>query len=387
MLRQNGFEGAITLLGEEPLAPYQRPPLSKAWLKGEVTGDDLELRPRQFYEDANIKLRTGVRVHSLDRERKMVVLQESQAESFDVAILATGALPIRLPVPGADLQGVLTLRTAQDAQAIKNALGLGRRIAVIGGGYIGLEVAASAVSLGGQAVVLERAPQLLARSASATIADFYLGYHRARGVDVHLNAEVVGFEGSMGRVTGVRLASGEIAPCDVALVGVGVRPNADLAQAAGIACDRGVLVNGFSQTSDPSVYAVGDCSRRPSPLYGRMICPESVPSALEQAKQAAAHISGKPAPSPEVPWNWSDQFDIKLQVAGFAFEANQHVVRGDPSAARFAVFHLQSGRLLQVEAINSPAEFMAGRQLILRQARLDPAKLADVTVPMTQVAA
>lgn len=386
LLRQHGFAGRIALLGEEPELPYQRPPLSKAWLKGEADADALALKPADFYAEAGIDLRIGTPVERLDRSNRRVALRGGGSLSYDLAILATGARPIRLQVPGADLTGVLELRTSADAEALKRVLGPGRRTVVVGGGYIGLEVAASAVTLGGSAAVLERASRLLARSASAPIARFFQDRHEANGVRVRVNAEVVGFEGAGGRVTGVRLASGEIEACDLVVVGVGVLPNIDLARAAGLVCDRGIVVDDRAQTSDPRVYAIGDCTVRPAPLYGRMVCPESVPSALEQAKQAAAHIAGRDAPAIEVPWNWSDQYDVKLQVAGFPFDVDELVIRGDPSSGRFAVFHLGAGKVRQVEAINAAPEFMAGRQLILRQSPVEGRRLADVAVSMKEVA-
>lgn len=387
LLRQYGVRGDIVLLGAEDDPPYQRPPLSKAWLKGEADADALTLRPRDFYAAAQIELRTGTRVARLDCAKGAVVLDDGETLAADRFILATGARPIALRAPGADLSGVLALRTTLDAEALKARLGPGRRAVIVGGGYIGLEVAASARALGGEATVLERAPRLLARSASPQIAEFYERYHRARGVRIELNAEVVGFEGdASGAVTGVRLGTGELVPCDVAIVGVGVHPDTTLAAAAGLACDRGVLVDEHAQTSHVGIYAIGDCTQRPSPIYGRLVCPESVPNALEQAKQAAAHIAGRPAPAPEVPWNWSDQYDLKLQVAGFAFDVDQVVVRGEPDQSSFAVFHLSKGRIRQVEAVNAGPEFMAGRQLIQRQAFVDPARLSDAAVSMKAVA-
>jgi len=385
LLRQHQSDGRIIVLGDEAVPPYQRPPLSKAWLKGDADEESLALRPVEFYVEANIDLRLGARVETLDVEAGRVLV-DGQSLAFDQAIIATGARPIQLQIPGADLIGVQTLRTTLDAETLKTRIGPGQRVVVVGGGYIGLEVAASAHALGAQAIVVERAPRLLARSASPQVADFYLTYHRARGVDVRLNAQVVGFEGRDGQVTGVTLADGEVIACDVVVVGVGVLPNIELAKAAGLACGRGVVVDGDARTSTPGVYAIGDCTERPYALYERWLCPESVPSALEQAKQAAAHIAGKPTPAPETPWNWSDQFDLKLQVAGFALDIDQVVVRGDPESGSFAVFHLKQDVLRQVEAINAPPEFMAGKQLIQRQTPVDPARLADPNVSMKAVA-
>lgn len=385
LLRQSGCAEPIVMLGEEVLPPYQRPPLSKGWLKGQTNGEGLALRPAQFYAANGIELRLGARVEKIELDRRQVVLKNGENLSYATLILATGARPIRLPVPGADLGGVLTLRTAEDADILKAEIKPGRRVAIVGGGYIGLEVAASVVALGGTAVVIERASRLLARSASEPVADFYKRYHEARGVDVRVNAEVVAIQGNHGRVTGVQLACGTLEPCDVVLVGIGVIPNVELAKAAGLQCDRGIIVDQHGCTSAPNIYAIGDCTSRPS-IYGRRVCPESVASAIEQAKQVAANITGHAAPAAEVPWNWSDQYDLKLQVAGFAFDVDETVVRGNPGEASFAVFHLMNQRVRQVEAINAPPEFMAGRLLIAQQTQVDVAKLADRNVPMRAVA-
>jgi 3-phenylpropionate/trans-cinnamate dioxygenase ferredoxin reductase subunit len=377
-LRAYGFEGAVTLIGEEPIPPYQRPPLSKAWLKGEADEEALTLKPA---------LRLGVRATAIDRAAKTVVIEGGEALGYDVLILAMGARPRRLALPGADLKGILVLRTAADAEALKLALGPGKRIAVVGGGYIGLEVAASARALGAEAVVIEREPRLLARTACPALSDFFEGYHRGRGVDFELGALVEGFEGAGGHVSGVMLEDGRVIACDVALVGVGAAPNDELARAAGLKCETGVVVDEAARTSDPAVFAIGDVSLRPLPLYGRLFRPESVPSALEQAKQAAAAITGRAPPAPEVPWNWSDQYDLKMQLAGLAFDPDETLIRGDPASAHFAVFHLKQGRLLAVEAINAPAEFMGGKQLIASGKPVARERLADPAVSMKEVAA
>jgi 3-phenylpropionate/trans-cinnamate dioxygenase ferredoxin reductase subunit len=282
---------------------------------------------------------------------------------------------------------VFELRSAADAEALKAALTPGRRLAVIGGGYIGLEVAASARALGCEAVVLERECRLLARVASEPLSDFFHAYHTARGVGFELGCAVEAVEGQGGHVTGVRLGDGRTVGCDAVLVGVGAQPNIELAQAAGLTCGNGIVVDLQARTSDPAVFAIGDCTFRPLPLYGVDFRLESVPNALEQARQAASAIAGRPAPAPETPWFWSDQYDLKLQIAGLAFEPDQRVIRGDVDQARFAVFHLAEGRIMAVEAVNAPAEFMGGRLLIQRKAQVDPARLADVTVSMKEVAA
>ena len=392
LLRQYGYAGAITLVGDEPIAPYQRPPLSKAWLKGEANADDLMLKEPEFYPEQTIDLRLSTRVSRIDRAAKTVVLESGEALAYDGVIIATGARARPLPVPGADLAGVLVLRTAADAEHLKAAIGPGKRLAIIGGGYIGLEAAASARALGAEAVVIEREPRVLARVACEALSDFFQIYHRARGVTFELNAGVAAIEGppskgNGGHVTGVRLTDGRLIACDAALVGVGAMPNVELARDAGLDCVDGVVVDLEARTSDRAIFAIGDVTHRPMPLYDRMFRLESVPNALEQAKQAAAAITGRPGPAPETPWFWSDQYDLKLQIAGLPFDADDIVVRGDPASARFAVFHLKAGRLLAVEAVNAPPEFMAGKQLIGSRRPVARDRLADTSISMKEVAA
>lgn len=383
-LRQLGFAGDITLIGEEPLLPYQRPPLSKAWLHGETDGDLLALRPALFYEEQRVKVHTSTKICSIDRVAQIVHLENGESLSYDVLVLATGARPIRLE--STELEGLHVLRTAADAERLKVDLGQGRRLAVIGGGYIGLEVAASTVKLGGQAIVLERSHRLLARSGSEIVANFYREYHERRGVSMLFDVSVKGFEDKSGRVSGVKLSDGRTIACDSALVGIGITPNENLAVEAGLQCERGIVVDIDARTSDPKIFAIGDCAKRPMPYYGCTLCPESVPNALEQAKQAAAAILGLARPAPEVPWNWSDQYDLKLQIAGLPVDVDRTVVRGDIATARFAVFHLQDDKIQQVEAVNSPPEFIVGKQLIAKRTVIDPRKLADINIPMREIA-
>lgn len=388
LLRQYGYGGSITLIGDEPIPPYQRPPLSKAWLKGEADADSLALKPASFYAEHGIDLRMGVSATAIDRTAKTVTLSDGETVPYDVLILATGARARKLPIPGADLAGVMSLRSAADAEQLKASLGRGRRLAVIGGGYIGLEAAASARALGAEAVVIEREAQILARVAKEPLTSFFADYHKAHGVTFELSASVEGFEGKDGHVTGVRLAGGRVIPCDAALIGVGLERNDALAKAAGLECVNGVVVDEDARTSDPAIFAIGDVTHRPMPHYGgRMFWLESVANALEQAKRAASVIAGREPPPHEVTWNWSDQYDLKLQLAGVPFDVDSTVVRGDPKSGKFAVFHLCGDIVHAVEAVNSPAEFMAGRQLIAQRRPVAREKLADPAISMKEVAA
>ncbi len=387
VLRQYAFTGHITLIGEEPIAPYQRPPLSKAWLKGEADAEALMLKPESFYAEHDIDLRLNAVASEIDRAAKQVRLKNGDTVAYDLLVLATGARARRLTIPGVDLDGVLELRSAADAEKLKALLGPGRRLAVIGGGYIGLEAAASGRALGAEVVVLEREPRLLARVACEVLSSFFQAYHETRGVTFELGADIVSIEGEAGKITGVRLADGRLIACDAALVGVGALPNDELARAAGIDCANGIVVDLEARTSDPSVFAIGDVTYRPMPHYDRTHRLESVANALEQAKQAAAAIVGRPAPTPEVTWNWSDQYDLKLQIAGVPFDTDEILVRGDPAGGKFAVFHLRQGAVRAVEAVNAPPEFMMGKQLIASRRPVARERLADPTISMKEVAA
>lgn len=382
-LRQYGHEGPIVLAGEEMAPPYQRPPLSKAWLKGEAGLEDLLLRPESFYAEQGIELRTGVTATSIDPASKTAVFADGTIEGWDVLILATGSTARRLSVPGFDRPGLLELRTLAHAGALKASLGPGRKLVIVGGGYVGLEAAASARALGAEVVLIERMDRVLARVASEPLSAFFTDRHRAEGVQILTSAEVVAFEDR-----GVRLADGTLVEGDAVLVGIGALACDGLAAAAGLACSNGVVVDESARTSDPSIFAIGDMTFRPLPVHGgRMHRLESVPNALEQAKQAAAAIVGRAAPSPEVPWFWSDQYDVKLQIAGLPTDADRQVVRGDPSAGSFAVFHLDEDRIVCVEAVNAPAEFMAGKLMIGKRTPVDDGRLADPAVTMKEVAA
>ncbi|MDB5492680.1 MAG: ferredoxin reductase [Phenylobacterium sp.] len=386
LLRQFGYPGPITLIGEEPLPPYQRPPLSKAWLKGEANAEDLELKPLEFYREHAIDFRPGKRAVRLERSAKRVHLDDESALDYDILVIATGARAIALPLPGADLKHVMFLRTAADAELLKATIGPGKKLAVVGGGYIGLEVAASGRALGAEVVVLEREERLLARVACEALSSFFKGYHEQHGVIFELGAGVKGFEGQDGRVTGVTLADGRTIACDAVVVGVGATPNDEIARDAGLETARGIVVDLQARTSDPNIFAIGDVTHRPMPIYDRMFRMESVPNALEQAKQAAAAITGRPAPAGEVPWQWSDQYDLKLQIAGYAFDVDQILLRGEPASGKFAVFHLKGDQLQSVEAINSPPEFMMGKQLILSRRPVDKGRLANPSISMKEVA-
>ncbi len=385
LLRQYGFEGQIVLAVAEPVAPYQRPPLSKAWLKGEADLEAVMLRPDSFYEEQTIDLRRGQMAVAIDRAGKRVRFADGSDDSYDTLVLALGSRARRLTLPGAERSDLLELRTLHDAERLKAVLTPSKRLVVVGGGYVGLEAAASARALGCEVVVLEREARLLARVASEPLSTLMAQVHRAHGVEVRLGAQVTGFEDA-----GVRLDDGTVVAGDAVLVGVGGVAEMELAAAAGLDCEHGVVVDHQARTSDPDIYAIGDMTWRPLPLYGdRRGRLESVPNALEQAKQVASALTGRPDPAPEVPWFWSDQYDLKLQIAGLPQGSNRIVTRGTPGPDQgpFAVFHLAGDRITCVEAVNAPAEFMGGRLIIGKGQAVDVDKLADPAVPMKQVAA
>jgi len=382
-LRQYGYEGPITLVGDEPHLPYQRPPLSKAWLKGEADTDSTALRPAEYFATHKIDLRCGVTAGRIDPVAKTADLSDGTVFPYDFLVLATGSRAIVPPIPGIHLVGIHCLRSASDAEALKAELTAGKHIAIIGGGYIGLEVAASAIALGASATVIEREDRLLARSASPQIAAFFADFQRSHGIEVRLGTSVTEFIGQGGKITAVQLADGTKLDCDVALLGVGALPNMELAQDAGLACDRGILVDEDARTSDPSIFAIGDATVRPLSPYGQRVRLESVANAVEQAKQVASAIVGRPRPAPEVTWNWSDQFDLKFQVAGLPFDVASTVVRGDVAAGKFAIFHLNQDDLVQqVEAVNAPGEFMLGKKLIAARTPVSTEQLGDISVEL-----
>lgn len=387
LLRQYGFDGDIVLIGKEPGLPYERPPLSKAWLNGQADTDSLLLKPARFYADQTIDLLLQRTAVTIDRTTQTVGLDDGREIGYDRLVLATGARARRIDVPGHDLDSVLYLRDQSDARRLKAALSGAGRIVVCGGGYIGLEVAATARVLGVEATVVEQQPRLLSRVASGPVAGYFLRHHFEHGVDFRLDARIGSFKGEGGRVAGVGLADGEMLMCDAVVVGIGATPEDELAVAAGLDCQDGVVVDESARTSDPRIFAIGDVAQRSVALYGRSFRFESVPNAIEQAKQAAAAITGREGSRPEVPWFWSDQYDTKLQIAGLARSSDALVLRGDEAAGRFAVFHLEGGRLLAVEAVNAPAEFVMGKKLIASRQLVQAEKLADPAVRMTEIVA
>jgi 3-phenylpropionate/trans-cinnamate dioxygenase ferredoxin reductase subunit len=384
-LRQYGWKGPIILIGAEPVLPYQRPPLSKTWLTGDADLGNLLLRSSDFYRTNAIEWRGDAEVIAIDRATRTIALASGERVQYDQLILALGSIVRALPLPGHDLRNIMTLRTVADADCLKTLLSPGARLAIVGAGYIGLEIAASARALGADVVVLEREHRVLPRVASEPLSAFFQQRHSAAGVRIMLNASVEAFEGD-DAIAGIRLRDGTVIACDAALIGVGAAPNDALARSVGLTCLNGIVVDQAARTSDPLIHAVGDCTFRPLPLYQQSARLESVPNALEQAKQAAADVCGRPPSSPEVPWFWSDQYNVRLQIAGLPFDVAGLVIRGDPCSDSFAIFHLSAdGTVQAVEAVNAPAEFMAGRIMIARRRRPLAAQLQDVSCSLKEL--
>jgi 3-phenylpropionate/trans-cinnamate dioxygenase ferredoxin reductase subunit len=386
-LRQYGWKGPITLIGAEPIPPYQRPPLSKAWLTGNGDLADLLLRPTEFYRSNAIELLAPAEAVGVDRSAKVVTIATGEQIAYDHLILALGSIPRSLPLPGHELRGIFQLRTIADADNLKAMLAPGARLAIVGAGYIGLEVAASARRLGLDITVIERESRVLPRVASELLSAFFHRRHASAGVQIMLDASVEGFDSIDGSVSAIRLSNGITIPCDAVLIGIGAAANDGLARAIGLECSTGIVVGLTARTSDPAIHAIGDCTQRPLPMYRRSVRLESVPNALEQAKQAAADLCGRPPPAPEVPWFWSDQYEVRLQIAGLPFDVADIAMRGDQAAGSFAIFHLSAdGTVQAVEAVNAPAEFMAGRMMIARRKQALAASLRDVSCSLRELA-
>ena len=378
-LRQEGYDGELVIVADEPHIPYQRPPLSKQYLAGEQGLDRVYLRAEKFYADKKVDVRRGARAAGIDRAARAVLLEDGGRLDYDKLLLATGARPRVLDLPGADLPGIHYLRTIADSDAIKADLTPGRRLVVVGGGYIGLEVASVAVTAGLSVTVLEMEERILQRVTTPAMSEFYRDLHADAGVVVRTDARAGAFVGT-DAVAGVRCADGSEIPADAVVVGVGIVPNVQLAADAGLACDDGIVVDERCTTTDPNIFAAGDCTNHPNPVLDRRLRLESVPNAMEQARVAAANMVGNEKAYSSVPWFWSDQYDLKLQMVGFSADGDTTVTRGDPETRRFAVFHLKDGVLVAADAVNSPREFMACRQLVGHP--VDAARLADPLVEL-----
>ena len=383
-LRRRGFTGQLTLVNDEPWPPYQRPPLSKKYLGGSLERERLLIRPATFFAEHAVSTLFGRRVSEIARHERYVRLDDGLVVPYDALLLATGSRPRRLLVPGSELAGVHYLRTIADADRIRNECAAGGRLVIVGGGYIGLEVAATARERGMDVTVLEMAPRVMSRVTSPEVSAFYQAEHARHGVHIRCNESVRALHGDprTGRVRAVLTESGGEYPADLVIAGVGVAPADELARAAGLECENGVVTDVYCRTTDEAIYAAGDCASHLNRRYGRHLRLESVDNAFEQGTTVALNLLGTQTVHDKVPWFWSDQFDLKLIIIGLGYGYDTAIVRGSPAARSFSVCYLRDGELVALDSVNTPKDQMAARKLIAVHARLDVAKLADPSIPL-----
>ena len=379
-LREGGFDGRVVLVGDEPDLPYQRPPLSKAYLTGKANAELVRLRPERFYVEHRIELRAGERAAAIDRAGRQVLLVSGERLPYDHLVLATGAHNRALPVPGGGLDGAFQLRSVAEAEALRRRLERARQAVVVGAGFIGLEFAAAAAERGLEVTVVEAADRVMARAVSAPVSEFFRASHERRGIRFVLGAAVVEVLGAGGRVSGVATADGRHFPADLVLVGIGVVPNAGLAAEAGLAIANGIVVDEQLLTRDPMISAIGDCAAFPCRHAGdggAVLRLESVQNAVDQARCVAARLVGRPAPYASLPWFWSEQGSLKLQIAGLTTPHDRAVLRGDPAQGGFSVFCFRGAELAGVESVNRPLDHILARKLLASGADLVPEQAAD----------
>lgn len=375
-LRQKQFDGDIVLIGEERWLPYQRPPLSKKYLAGELPAERLHFKPPDFYDDPAVDVRLNTEISAVHCVDHNIETAAGDRVDYDKLVLALGSRARQLNVEGNNLGGVHYLRTIDDVDRIRRDLDIAEDVVIVGAGYIGLEVAAVTRQLGHNVTVLEMADRVMSRVVSPAVSDFYQAQHVQHGVELLLST---GLEAIVGndKVQAVKTSDGRTLPADTVIVGIGVLPNTELAATAGLDVDNGIVVDNRCQTSDADIFAVGDCTSHPNSIYGRRLRLESVHNALEQAKTAAANICGEDAVYAQVPWFWSDQYDLKLQIAGISDGYDEVVIRGDPQVASFSCLYLRAGRLVACDAINAPRDFVQSKALIAERMTIDPRRLRD----------
>lgn len=386
-LRQRGWGGEIHLIGEEPWLPYHRPPLSKTFLAQSQNPNDILIRPETSYAKADIVTRLSRRVTRIDTDTRQVYLEDGSALDFDALVLATGARARALPIPGSELDGVHRLRNADDVLAIRRRVAPGRNAVIVGGGYIGLETAASLRQAGMNVTILEAQSRVLQRVTSAEISAFYQRVHGEEGVRILPDARITEIQGD-GAVQAVCTEGQSPLPADLVIVGVGVAPETSLAEAAGLDVDDGIVVNEFGETSVAGIYAAGDCTRHYNPIYRRWLRLECIQNATDQAKTVAAALAGNPSPYSALPWFWSDQYDMKLQIAGLSQGADNVVLRGDAARGRsFSAFYFKGTRLLACDAVNRPIDFSVSKKIIGQGLQISPDAVADESLDLRSLAA
>ncbi len=385
-LRQQGFAGSVAIVGRETEPPYERPPLSKEYFAGEKAFERLYIRPPAFWADKQVDLLLGCEVEAIDAPTKQLMLTNGTSLGYGTLIWAAGGDPRKLSCSGNDLGGVHSVRTRADVDAMIAEMPDVDHVVVIGGGYIGLEAAAVLTKLGKRVTVLEALPRLLARVAGEALSDFFAAEHRAHGVDLRTDAQVVALEGEA-RVSHVVLAGGDRIACDMVIVGIGIVPSVAPLAAAGAETGNGVAVDEYCRTSLADVYAIGDCAAHANDFAdGATIRLESVQNANDQANVVARHIAGDPQPYAATPWFWSNQYDLKLQTVGLSTGHDQAITRGDPATRSFSVVYLKQGRVIALDCVNMVRDYVQGRKLVEQRAAPSPNQLADPAVPLKELA-
>ncbi len=384
-LRKGGYAGPLVLVGEESSLPYQRPPLSKKFLTGSVDAERLSFRPADFYAKIDVDLRLGKRVCALDRQQRTLSFDDGSTLAYAKLALATGSRVRTLSCPGADLEGVYYVRTLDDGKKLRERLTRAERVVVVGGGFIGLEVAAIARELNKSVTVIEAMDRLMARAIPPVLSEFYAALHRERGVEIRLGQGVREIRADGGLLS-VEMDDGSVAQADTIVVGIGIVPNVELAEASGLACGNGIIVDARGVTDDSDIVAAGDCTMHYNGFLAREIRLESVQNAVDQAKVAAASLCGQDKPYDVVPWFWSDQYDVKLQMAGIGTLHDEYVVRGTIGPDGFSIFYFDRGALLGADSVNRPADHMACRKLLTKRLALKPEQAGDSQFDLKQAA-
>ena len=377
-LRQEKYEGPITMIGQEPYIPYQRPPLSKQYLSGEQEKEKLSLRQESFYSEKEINLKLETSVLSLDPRKKELQLENDETVTYDKLLVATGGRPRKLEVDGHTLKGIHYLRNIDDVDAIKTQMRTSQNLVIVGGGYIGLEVASVAIKRGLTVSVLEMESRILERVTTEEMSAFYHQLHTDEGVNILTSTQAKAFKGSE-TVESVVCGDHEI-PADLVIVGIGILPNTEMAEAAGLETNNGLVVDEHCRTSNEHIFAAGDCTNHPNPILNRRLRLESVPNAMEQGRVAASNMLGGSKSYASMPWFWSDQYEHKLQMVGFSKDSDQSVVRGDMESKSFTVFYLKDGSIIAADSVNNPKEFMASKQLVGKKASTEA--LADTSIEL-----
>ena len=377
-LRQEKYEGPITMIGQEPYIPYQRPPLSKQYLSGEQEKEKLSLRQESFYSEKEINLKLETSVLSLDPHKKELLLENDETVTYDKLLVATGGRPRKLEVDGHTLKGIHYLRNIDDVDAIKTQMSTSQNLVIVGGGYIGLEVASVAIKRGLKVSVLEMESRILERVTTEEMSAFYHQLHTDEGVNILTSTQAKAFKGS-DTVERVVCSDHEI-PADLVIIGIGILPNTEMAEAAGLETNNGLVVDEQCRTSNEHIFAAGDCTNHPNPILNRRLRLESVPNAMEQGRVAASNMLGGSKSYASMPWFWSDQYEHKLQMVGFSKDSDQSVVRGDMESKSFTVFYLKDDSIIAADSVNNPKEFMASKQLVGKKASIEA--LADTSIEL-----